>query len=232
MTTVRANYDPDYFRRFIWLSLGCLVFGSWFLFDGLVTYPRELERSRAYWLPTEDRAEPWQAIDADKWREMTQQNGWSDTVPGEKPDKQEEKIGTQYFYAVVCFLITVPCLLKWFLPRGSWVEGTDTGVRTSWGTEFDYDQIRRIDKHKWDTRGIAKIRYERDGATHTFTFDDYKYQRAAMNEILQRMEAGLSDDQIVGAPRETVRQAQLKAAQAAQAGSATTDSPAADDSAD
>ncbi len=209
-TTVRAEYDPDYFKRFLWLSLGCLFFGSWFLFDGLVGYPAELERCKAYWQPTENPREPWEPIAESKWRELCKENDWSTTPPKNKPDKQEGKIGTQFFYSVLCYCITIPCLLKWYLPRGTWIEGDDKQLRTSWGKEFKFDQVTQINKKKWEDRGIAKIKYEDEGVPYSFTFDDYKYQREPMGKILIAMEQNLKDDQILGADREEIRLQKLR----------------------
>lgn len=215
MTTVRADYDPDYFKRFLWLALGCLFFGSWFLFDGLVGYPAELKRCEAYWQKTENPREPWEPIAESKWQELCKENDWSTKPPKTKPDKQAGKIGTQFFYSILCYCITIPCLLKWYFPRGTWVEGDDTQLKTSWGKQFKYDQIKQINKKKWEARGIAKVKYEDDGIPYTLIFDDYKYMREPMSKILIAMEKGLKDDQIIGAEREEVRLQKLRE-QAAQ----------------
>ena len=232
MQTVRAEYDPDYFKRFLWLSLGCLFFGSWFLFDGLVGYPAELKRCEAYWQESQDPRKPpgsYEPIDKAAWEKICAENNWSKTPPKTKPDKQAGKIGTQFFYSVLCYLITIPCLLKWYLPRGTWVEGDDKELKSSWGKEFKYSQITQINKKKWEERGIAKIKYDNDGIPYSFTFDDYKYEREAMGKIMIAMEAGLKDDQIIGAERETVRIAKLKEATERSKATAVTQEPDHDD---
>lgn len=212
---IRADYDSDYFKRFLWLALGCLFFGSWFLYDGLVNYPAELERCHAYW-KLDKETDKWVAIENAAWRTIAKQNDWSTAPPKVTPDKQQSKIGTQYFYSILSFLITIPCLLKWYLPRGTWIEGDEDGVKTSWGKNFAYSEITEVNKKKWADRGIAKVRYEREGLAYSFTFDDYKYEREPMGRIMMRMEEGLKDDQIVGDDRESVRVEKLKAAAAAR----------------
>lgn len=212
MATVRADYDPDYFKRFLWLALGCLFFGSWFLFDGLVGYPNELKRCEAYWQPTDNPREPWKAIDNAEWQKIAKENDWSKTPPKTKPDKQKSKIGTQFFYSILCYFITIPCLLKWYLPRGTWIEADDSKLTSSWGKEFAFEQITQINKRKWEDRGIARVKYESDGVPQSFTFDDYKYQREPMGQIMLAMEAKLSDEQIVGGDRESVRLAKQQEA--------------------
>ena len=212
MPTVRADYDPDYFKRFLWLALGCLFFGSWFLYDGLVGYPNELKRCEAYWQATGDPGNPWEAIDNAEWQALAKKNDWSNKPPKVKPDKQQGKIGTQFFYSILCYCITIPCLLKWYLPRGSWVEADENKLTSSWGKEFTFDQIKQINKKKWEDRGIAKIKYEVEGVPYSFTFDDYKYKQEAMGKIMIAMEEKLTDDQIIGADREVVRIAKRKEA--------------------
>lgn len=216
MATVRADYDPAYFRRFLLLAAGSLFFGLWFLYDGFFTYPAELERAMTYWRESEDPDargdEKWVPLEEHVWERIATEQGWEMKPPKVKPDEQQLKIGGQFFYSVVCLVVMIPCLVKWYLPRGTWIEGTDSELKTSWGVEFAYDEIQEINKKKWEDRGIAKIRYQRDGAAQTLTFDDYKYQREPMGEIMMAMEAGLSDEQIVGAEREVVLRAKRQAA--------------------
>jgi hypothetical protein len=52
------------------------------------------------------------------------------------------------------------------------------------------DSIRRIDKRKWDKKGIAYIEYEPPGTTQTrrFRFDDYRYDYDPADKIFQRIE--------------------------------------------
>lgn len=220
-TTVRADYDPDFFKRFLYLSLGCLFFGSWFLFDAVKTYPKELKRAEAYWVEVgpkrDDGHEEYEPLEEAEWLRIADENGWSTKPPKVKPDEQRQKTGGQYFYAALCLVVSVPCLLKWYLPRGSWIEGTDTELKTSWGTEFAYSDIQQINKKKWQEKGVAKIKYNRNGRTATLVFDDYKYLQEPMSRIMVAMEAGLSDEQIVGAEREEIRLARKKAEAAEKA---------------
>ena len=199
---VRADYDPSYFKRFLWMAIGCAAAGAWFFFDGSVTYPRELDRCKAYWQPTDNPTEPWQPIEDDEWREVAKKNGWSKEKPTVKPDEQQEKIGTQFFYGIASTLIALPCLLKWYLARGTWVEGDENGLTSSWGQGFQFDQVESINKRKWEDKGIAKVRYSEGGHSRTFVLDDFKYQRKPMDNIVRWLEAKLTDDQITGGTRQ------------------------------
>ncbi len=199
---IRADYDPKYFRRFLLIGLGCIAFTIWCFYDALVAYPRELERSQAYWTPSPDRADAYIAMQREPWRTLVRERGWS-TDPPEQPTVISHKITSQYFYAVICLAIAVPCLFKWFRARGSWVEGNREQLRTSWGPEFQYQQISRIDKTKWEKKGITRIHYKVNEDESMFAFDDFKFRREPMGEILFLIEATLKDSQISGGPRET-----------------------------
>jgi hypothetical protein len=52
------------------------------------------------------------------------------------------------------------------------------------------DAICRIDKRKWDKKGIAYIDYEVPGTSETrrFRFDDYVYDREPADKIFKRIE--------------------------------------------
>ena len=93
-------------------------------------------------------------------------------------------------------------MLKWWLARGSWVSGDEKQLTTSWGPEFSYDQITEIDKTKWERKGITRIHYQNGDRSTTFAFDDFKFLREPMGQILRSIENTLKDDQIRGGDRE------------------------------
>jgi hypothetical protein len=199
---VRADYDPSYFQRFLWMAIGCAAAGAWFLFDGAVAYPRELDRCKAFWQSTDNPQEPWEPIDDDQWWEIAKTNGWSSEKPDVKPDEQEDKIGTQFFYGIASTLLAIPFLLKWYLARGTWIEGDENGITSSRGQSFQFEQVESINKQKWEDKGIAKVRYREDGSVRRFVIDDFKFQREPMDRIIRWMEAKLTDDQIIGGTRQ------------------------------
>lgn len=221
--TVRADYDPSYFKRFLWMAMGCAAAGAWFFFDGSVTYPRELDRCKAYWQASDDPRNPWEPVDDDEWIEIAKANNWSKEKPDVKPDKQQEKIGTQFFYGIGSMLIAIPCLLKWYMARGTWIEGDENSINSSWGQSFKFENVQSINKRKWEDKGIAKVRYEEDGRVQTFVLDDFKYQRKPMDTIVRWLEAKVTDEQITGGERQPEKKPQSESADAAAATEETTD---------
>jgi hypothetical protein len=200
--TIRADYDPRFFRRFLWIGLGCLAFTGWCFYDALVKYPHELKRAAVYWIPAEGNNGEPTGMEREAWRTAVRENNWSTADPPDKTDEIRNKIQSQYFYAGICLLIAIPCLLKWLLAKGTWVEADESALTTNFGPSFRFDEIEHIDKTRWEKKGIARIYYSTAGNKKSFAFDDFKYLREPMGKILRSIEAALSDEQISGGPRE------------------------------
>ena len=104
--------------------------------------------------------------------------------------------------AGLCALIGIPALLKWYLAKGTWVEGDETTIRSSKGKEVAIGQITKINKRKWEEKGLATIYYSDNGKSKKFVMDDFKYDREPMGQLMRYAEANLTADQIVGGTRE------------------------------
>ena len=191
---LRANYVPGYFLRFLLVALGCFAFAMYCLYDGFIAYPKKLEIAKVYYeMPEENRAT--------LWREKAKENGWSFETPKE-PKKIEYGIVQQWVMAGLCALIGIPALLKWFLAKGTWIEGDEKTIRTSKGKEVAIDQITKINKRKWEEKGLATIHYTDNGKPKKFVMDDFKYDREPMGQLMRYAEANLSADQIIGGKSE------------------------------
>ncbi len=197
--TIRANFQKNFLMRYLIVSLVCLFLGAWFGYDGMIGYPRQLEVARAYEalqdLESEERRERWKAI--------TSERGWSDRIPSKQAHEWEEGIPGQYFWACLNLLIGIPALVLYIRSRGSWVASTETGLTTSWGQSLNFADVTRLNKKKWANKGIAKATYMVDGSSKTFTFDDFKFEREPIGQMLRNLEEGLSPEQIVGGPPES-----------------------------
>ena len=161
----------------------------WFLVDGTITYPRQRERALAYHeLKEEDRL--------GEWEEIAGRRGWPTEDPGE-PKEQFEI----YVQLVIAALVAVPGLwfaLQFLRTRGRWIELHETGLRTSGGRQLEFGQIISLDKKKWKTKGIAKIRYRQNGRKRRLVLDDWIYDAEPTKAILCEVESHLDVDQIVG----------------------------------
>ncbi|MEM6471951.1 MAG: hypothetical protein AAF802_20495, partial [Planctomycetota bacterium] len=99
---------------------------------------------------------------------------------------------------VLCGLVGVPALMMFMSGQGTWIEGDETVLKSSKGKEVPIDSIQKIDKRKWEAKGIAKIYYEQDGKTKKFVMDDFKFDRKPMGELMLFAEANLDESQVIG----------------------------------
>lgn len=205
MTSIRADVDQKFIRRFLFVAIGCFLFMLWGLYDGLYKEPKDLQRSLAYKKLTE-RQESGEITESERatlWDTMTAENGWESTKP-DTPENEQNDIYFQWFVFGVGLVCGVFFLTKYLRLLNTWVEADDGGVTSSWGDSLKFKDIKQIDKKKWPKKGIAKIEYANEaGAKKTMVFDDFKYSRKKMAEIMKLAEANLSDDQIIGDIRES-----------------------------
>lgn len=194
--TVRATTDSKFLLKFLLISIVCLGFAAYALYDGLVKYPS--------WKPS---AEVWTNLKADeslddaerdaRYKILAEENGWPSKRHGKTPEDIDQLIIWQYIFVVIGFGIGVPCLI-WFLRnRGTWVETKDGGLTSSWGQELDFDQIKSFDKKKWEKKGIGVLTYESSTGTKKFVLDDLKYSREEMDQIVQLVESKIPREMII-----------------------------------
>lgn len=208
---IRANVHQPFFRKFLYVFLGCTAFAGWCLYDGLVAYPNKLTIAEAYEeLPEEDRREAW--------KELATEKGWPTLTPSKTAQDIRHDIGSQFMMVVLCMLFGVPALIMFMSGQGTWVEGDETLIRNSKGQEVPIDTITKIDKRRWDAKGIAKIHYEVDGKKKKFVMDDFKYDRETMGQLMTFAESNLSEEDVVGdfLERDKAAMAERRAAEEAE----------------
>lgn len=196
--TVRANADTKFLLKYLLIGLGCIAFGAWACYDGFIKFPAKLPISKA-----------WDALVANEdlddaqrdaqYKELAAQNGWPSKHPsGDKTvEAMREKIIYQYVMIVLGFGIGLPCLIWYLRNCGTWVELTDQVIKSSWGRELRFDQIRQFDKKKWDKKGIGVLSYDTPAGPQKFVIDDLKFSRLEMDEIVRTMEAHIPAEMIV-----------------------------------
>lgn len=171
----------------------CLGLSLWFLYDATIGYPAQRERALAYKkLDEEDRLEEWEAY--------AQEQGWPVGDPG-KP-KTAADIYIQYTLSVVFAVPGLIYAFRFFLFQGRWIELTETGIRTSWGEQLEFDQIASINKKLWKTKGVVHVDYKQDERQRRLILDDWKYERKPTEDILRTIEDHIEDDQILAGLRE------------------------------
>ena len=201
----RAETEKFFWLKFLIIGLGTLGFGAYAGWDAIVEGPHRLEK-----------AEVWEQIDhdesldqdkkMDQWRKVATENGWNPKHPKKeiKIKSAKEFIWFNYGLMGLCGLIAIPCLLWCLKTKGTWIESTDNGLRNSAGQQLTLDQITKVDKAKWDKKGIAVVHYTNEqGAANTFVIDDLKYERATTDEIMAWIENNIDTKLVVNGRLET-----------------------------
>ena len=192
--TVRANFQKNYLMRYAIVAAACSLFALWFAYDGFIGYPSKLPAAEAY---DELRVIEDDERRIEEWQEVAEQRGFSKSIPTKTAEEIHSDITGQYFFGALNLVIAIPLTILWLRSRGSWVEATDNGLRSSWGQEVDFSTVSKLDKKKWEKKGIARAHYTEDGTEKAFVFDDFKFEREPINQILRSLEAVLDREQVI-----------------------------------
>jgi hypothetical protein len=189
---IRSINDKRYTLRFLLMGAAICGFSLWSLYDGFIKYPREQARGLAYEKLLSEHRES-------EWDNVAIENGWSNSIPQESKSEEDfhTSIGMQYAMAALTAVIGLPMLILALKSYGNWVESTDTGITSSWGESFDFDQVLRVDKRKWAKKGIAKVTYQDGDRRRRFVLDDFKFERPTMDQILYELEQRIDPEKIV-----------------------------------
>jgi hypothetical protein len=171
-------------------------FSLWFLWDGLIGYPRSNERWDAHeqsekfkalkdkpeeWLKLCDER-GWDATPPDPWEKIAESRGWT-TKPPEKRFERGDLIA-QYVCAGVAGAIGIFSLLFWLRARKMVIRSDDDSVLTPSGKRVPYESITQVDRRKWKSKGLATVFYSLGGSKGRFVLDDAKYEPTALDTIL------------------------------------------------
>jgi hypothetical protein len=154
------------------MTVVLLGMAGWFAYDGFITYPRDNEQHRRY------VADPVNNKDA--------------------PVHTETDIRMQKVLAGILPAVAAG-LLGWTLYRSRGAYRLKDDVLSVPGhPDVPLEAITRIDKSKWDRKGIAYLDYELPGGagagagtTGTLKLDDFIYERPPTDRIMEAIEAKL-----------------------------------------
>lgn len=198
---IRAESNNGFLQRFLLISIVCLGFGFYCLYDGFIAYPAELARSTAFYeleksIDDETSGDSFEV----QWEALAAEKAWSIDKPKKKPAIIQSDIIWQYGMAAIAFMVGLPVLFNFLKTRNSWLESDGHEVTTSWGQSMQLDQVEAVDKKKWQKKGIAKITYQSNGQRAGLVMDDFKYEREPIGEMLSQIESKLDRHQITGGP--------------------------------
>jgi len=192
---VRADNDPKFSRRFLFMGIAALGFMLYCLYDGFIGYPREQQRALAWERDFTDKP-------TEEWIAFAEEQGWSTSLPQQSKSEEEYKLSItqQYVMAGVTGLIGMYLISIPLRARGRWIESTEDGITSSWGQHFKFEDVVNLEKRQWKKKGIAKVTYLENGSKRRFVIDDYKFDRYKTDEILYELEQRIDPALITGGP--------------------------------
>ncbi|HEX5472751.1 MAG TPA: hypothetical protein VFW73_12745 [Lacipirellulaceae bacterium] len=213
--TIRAENDPRFSRRFLYMGILAIAFSLWCLYDGLIGYPRK--RLKGF----DEFKSDYQSLFADSKIPKTlpeftakahRENAdhsikdavltW-DKYAHDRSIPVEANIVFQFIMTGIAAFVGVLLIAIPLRRRNQWIELDDTSLRTSWGKSFNIDQIESMNKRKWRNKGLATITYRQGNRKRVFTIDDMKFMRGPTDAILFEIEQRVGVERITGGPPES-----------------------------
>ncbi len=181
-----AGPDPGYRWKHLIMAVLMIAGGLWFAYDGWVKWPAENRR----------------ADEVQREKEIAEEKRESDKVETLAAELSKLKRHTPVDLLIQKMLaFTLPAFgLFW----GGWTLRETRGQYRMEGENLYFpghpvittENIRRIDKRKWDRKGVAFIHYEHGNPPMPgiVKLDDFAYERKPTDEILARIEASVVTD--------------------------------------
>jgi hypothetical protein len=194
--SITAVISKEWKQRMLLMTAIVAGAGCWFMYDGLVGYPKNNVRAAVY-LPLRDslgRDTP----DLEKaWEDEARARGWSDTPP--KKMYSAGDIQTQIVIASLALLGAGLCARHYFASLKTTTRLEDGKILLPDGRIIPLDKVRAVSRKRWKNKGIADLVYEAGpGRMKKILLDDYKYIGA--EQILLEVEKGLPQEGATTSP--------------------------------
>ena len=220
---IECKVAPWYYRRMglmVLLLVGC---GCWFLWDGMVGWPKGNQKADIYegFQAGRDGETPWGEFVAEK-----EEKDWADVKPGEealaaikeayeaaaggetwnsfsvarrlpeaKPKRHPQSaIEGQYHWAYGAFIIGGGVLIVMLINAPKKLTADGEAFYTPGNVRVPFDRIFKVDKKKWDNKGLAYTYFKDEGEkVKKATIDDLKFKGAdkILDRVLARFEGEL-----------------------------------------
>ncbi len=148
-------------------------FALWFLWDGLIGWPRSNERFDAHERLKEKSGE---------WEKLCAARGWTTEVPHKRYERSD--IVVQFAISALTGSIGAFSLVFWLRAKKTFIRSETDAVITPSGRRVPYSNITDLDLRKWKSKGLATIVYSLEGAKGRFILDDAKYDPNGLDAIL------------------------------------------------
>ena len=177
-----AHISTTWKRQKLLVGLFVIAFGAYFFFDGLVTWPKSNVRWKAYEEFKKDST-------LGGWSDYAESKGWVEEPP-HKFYEHSDIVG-QFVCGTLLVVLGGIVLVYWATQIKRTVRTDEEAVYTAAGTRVPFSAITGVGKKQWESKGIARIRYELDGRRGQFVVDDYKFDTDPSRTILKEIEEKL-----------------------------------------
>ena len=199
--TTRANISPGFRWRLLVVALACLLYAGWSAYDGFVAYPRINETAGIFEKYKLDFPETWNKDSEDfrnTWKNYAREHGYPENDKEAGQHKDDLSMIAQYVQLAITLPIGLIFAYGFLGTMGRWIESDESGIATVRRERVPYDSIKRLDKRRWEKKGIAVVTYDAGGSDKRLVIDDWKYDRVPTDQILRDVEAHIDRELIVG----------------------------------
>jgi hypothetical protein len=164
-----------------------ILLSLYFFYDWKVGYPKKLAIWKEYRQFTEEgRSNDWVAYANEK--------GYP-----QKPDEMTDaKIQGQFWWGVGTGILGLTALVYYLLNFPRKLTADSTSLTTPWGRRIPFSSISRIDKRKWENKGLALLTYSQSNKSAVAVIDDLRFRGA--DKILARIEENFEGEVYTLAP--------------------------------
>jgi hypothetical protein len=167
-----------------------LGFSLYFCYDWKIGYPKQKLEYDAYWpvyqkLVVEEK-------DDKAWLTKAKDNGWPES-PKEKD--WNYKLKEQLIWAIGTGAAGIGMLLAYLRNKDRFLMADAGSLTTPEGARIPFTSVRRIDKRKWDNKGLAYLSYQDGDAMKKAVIDDFIYQGAGkvLDRLMEQFQGELID---------------------------------------
>ncbi len=191
--SIRATISTHYRLRLALMFLILGGFGAWFLYDGIVTYPKEA----AVWTKWEELTKAGTV--SSEWPKLVAEAGYPEASL-EKPPKRRTAADILIQKILGGMVLPLGLLFGFLTLRtfAQWVELREDGLHASTGAHIPWEQLVKLDKTRWKSKGIAIV-HGREGS---LVLDDWKFDRDTTEVILRTVEENAQAAQVIGGEAE------------------------------
>ena len=134
------------------------------------------------------------------WSDYAREKRWPEHVDIAEDYYSQKTVKNQMYWGLGCAALSLVALVVYFRTRGRLMKADDEAFYATDGTKIPYGAIKRIDKRKWETKGLATVYYGEEGSLQKTKVDGMIYGQfkeedgAPAEALFQRILANFSGE--------------------------------------